>query len=73
MQPYNIENEIQNIKVPTFVCMAWKDGTMTIKMFEKLKNTIPNATSHLYKQYKHNITIEARDDLPQRIMNFFYK
>jgi pimeloyl-ACP methyl ester carboxylesterase len=72
MLPYNIEDQIQKINVPTFICMARKDGTMSMKMFEKLKNTIPNTTSHLYEQYKHNITIEARDDLPQRIMNFFY-
>jgi pimeloyl-ACP methyl ester carboxylesterase len=72
MVPYNLENKLSQIKVPTFVCMARQDGTMTMKMFNKLLHGIPGAKFHLFEQYKHNITIEARGELPDILIKFLY-
>ena len=41
MVNYNVENRLSEIKTPAFVCMAKKDGTMTMKMYINLVNGFP--------------------------------
>jgi pimeloyl-ACP methyl ester carboxylesterase len=72
MKYYSVENRLGHIAIPTFVCMSRFDGTMTLKMYQKLVQGIPGAKGYLFDKYKHNITIEARAELPQLLMDFFY-